>query len=89
MEDAMERVITPDEAKRFTAQDEAEVGRIVSETNAGLQLHDWTQRTSHARAAKLMGKGKVRERVLQLLRQAGWKVEFRGDQRDGDYYEIE
>lgn len=80
------KAITPNEAKQLHEPQPGEVEGIVKRLSDSLKEYDASRAVTID--AKLLGKGKVLTAVLRAFESSGWRVKFRSDPRDGDYYEF-
>lgn len=74
--------ITPQDAKKLSEKDKLSVNALEKKIDEALIEGGYTF------SADLFPNNKVMRQIMQLYRNAGWKVEYMPDQRDGDYLHI-
>lgn len=80
-------MITPSEAKKVN--DQADMGKLAElekQIDASLRAYDGYRPVTIAVSRGMTPK--MRNEIERRYRSAGWSVEFRFDQRDGDYWEF-
>jgi hypothetical protein len=77
--------INPNDTKNAHIPSPAELDKIINRVNEALKLYDGS-RCIYVSPGKLGETQPVRDKVIQMFRQCGWKVDFVPDQREGDAY---